>query len=105
MNNPIYLIHTPTDEETHGGCIGAGRGFVHVTPEGDLTACPVSNLATHNLVNSSLEEGLSNLLFKEFRENEKIHNSKDESCALLVHSTETDLSKDFGAYSTSVEDH
>ncbi|MHA2145773.1 MAG: radical SAM/SPASM domain-containing protein [Candidatus Thorarchaeota archaeon] len=55
-NNPIFLLHSPNDEEFFGGCVSAGRGFVHVTPAGDLTACPVSNLATHNLNNSSLKK-------------------------------------------------
>jgi len=51
---PIYLIHSPGDEEFFGGCVSAGRGFAHVTPAGDLTPCPVSNVATHNLTTSTL---------------------------------------------------
>ena len=31
----IYIIHSPGDEEFHGGCVSAGRGFAHVTPQGD----------------------------------------------------------------------
>ena len=62
-NKPIFIIHSPGDEEYFGGCVSAGRGFAHVTPAGDLTPCPVSNIATHNLINSTLREGLASPLF------------------------------------------
>jgi len=48
------LIHSPGDEVLFGGCLSAGRGFAHVAPNGDLTPCPVSLLATHNLKISNL---------------------------------------------------
>ncbi len=63
-----YIIHSPGDEETLGGCVSAGRGFVHVNPSGDVTACPVSALATHNLRKSNLEEALASPLFAMIRE-------------------------------------
>ncbi|MHA1277745.1 MAG: hypothetical protein ACTSQ8_11175 [Candidatus Helarchaeota archaeon] len=53
----IFLLHSPGDEEYMGGCVSAGRGFAHITPMGDLTPCPVSNIATHNLTKASLREG------------------------------------------------
>jgi MoaA/NifB/PqqE/SkfB family radical SAM enzyme len=52
----IYIIHSPGDEEFFGGCVSAGRGFAHVTPLGDLTPCPVSNVATHNLTTATLRK-------------------------------------------------
>ena len=60
-NKRIYLIHSPGDEELLGGCVSAGRGFAHITPSGDLTPCPVSNIASHNLKTSTLEEGLKSI--------------------------------------------
>ena len=53
---PVFLLHSPGDEERLGGCVSAGRGFAHVTPSGDVTPCPVSNVATHNLTNATLED-------------------------------------------------
>jgi len=67
---PIFIIHSPGDEEYFGGCVSAGRGFAHITPAGDLTPCPVSNIATHNLTNSTLREGLASPLFKEICKSE-----------------------------------
>ncbi len=100
-NNPIFLLHSPNDEEFFGGCVSAGRGFVHVTPAGDLTACPVSNIATHNLQNSSLKKSLASPLFKKIRENGHILENHDLPCALLSHHDEVlELARSVGAYHT-----
>jgi MoaA/NifB/PqqE/SkfB family radical SAM enzyme len=104
-DNPIFIIHSPNDEEFFGGCVSAGRGFVHVTPAGDLTACPVSNLATHNLQTSSLKHGLASPLFKKIRENGHIQESHDLPCALLSHHDEVlALAKSVGAYNTDTKE-
>ncbi len=98
---PIYIIHSPGDEEFFGGCVSAGRGFAHVTPEGDLTPCPVSNVATHNLTKSSLREALESQLFKEIRDNEHLLETDGMPCALFAHPEEVDkLAESVGAYRT-----
>ena len=98
---PIYLIHSPGDEEFFGGCVSAGRGFAHVTPAGDLTPCPVSNVAMHNLTTSTLREGLASPLFEEIRENEHLLETEGTPCALFAHPKEVDaLAKAVGAYRT-----
>jgi len=100
---PIFVIHSPGDEELFGGCVSAGKGFVHVNPYGDLTPCPVSDIATHNLLNSSLKEGLMSPLFKEIRENEGMLESGDGPCALFSHQKEVEeLRKKLGAYKTGL---
>jgi MoaA/NifB/PqqE/SkfB family radical SAM enzyme len=99
---PIYLVHSPGDEEFFGGCVSAGRGFAHVTPAGDLTPCPVSNVATHNLTTSTLREGLASQLFKEIRESEHLLENSGSPCALFSHPKEVEeLAKAVGAYRTS----
>ncbi|UCH87983.1 MAG: hypothetical protein JSV49_06855, partial [Thermoplasmata archaeon] len=98
---PIYIVHSPGDEEFFGGCVSAGRGFAHITPSGDLTPCPVSNIATHNLTKSSLTEGLASLLFSEICANEHLLENGDTPCALFAHPKEVDeLAKAVGAYRT-----
>ena len=100
-NNSLYVVHSPGDEDYFGGCVSAGRGFAHVTPQGDLTACPVSNLATHNLSNTSLREGLASPLFTAIRENEHLLTNEDTPCALFGHPTEVqEIARSVGAYST-----
>jgi MoaA/NifB/PqqE/SkfB family radical SAM enzyme len=98
---PIYLVHSPGDEEFFGGCVSAGRGFAHVTPAGDLTPCPVSNVATHNLTTSTLREGLASPLFKEIRESGHLLENSGSPCALFSHPEEVEeLAKAVGAYRT-----
>lgn len=100
---PIYIIHSPGDEEYFGGCVSAGRGFAHITPAGDLTPCPISNIATHNLTTSSLREGLASPLFVEIRENEHLLETEGLPCALFAHPKEVEvLAKAVGAYRTNL---
>ncbi len=100
---PIYLIHSPGDEEFFGGCVSAGRGFAHVTPTGDLTPCPVANIATHNLTKSTLREGLASKLFREIRVSEHLLEVEGTPCALFAHPKEVDeLAGAVGAYRTGI---
>jgi MoaA/NifB/PqqE/SkfB family radical SAM enzyme len=100
----IYIVHSPGDEEFFGGCVSAGRGFAHVTPEGDLTPCPVSNIATHNLMSSSFRDGLASPLFQKIRENEHLLETEGMPCALFAHPKEVDeLAKSVGAYRTNIK--
>jgi len=101
---PIFIIHSPGDEEYFGGCVSAGRGFAHVTSAGDLTPCPVSNIATHNLTNSTLREGLASPLFKEICKNEHLLETEGMPCALFAHPKEVSaLAKLVGAYKTDLD--
>jgi MoaA/NifB/PqqE/SkfB family radical SAM enzyme len=103
QENSLYVIHSPGDEDYFGGCVSAGRGFAHVTPTGDLTACPVSNLATHNLSKATFREGLASPLFKAIRENEHLLTNVDSPCALFGHPDEVEeLARSAGAYSTDI---
>lgn len=97
----IFLIHSPGDEEYMGGCVSAGRGFAHITPSGDLTPCPISNIATHNLTTSTLKDGLKIQLFKTIRENEHLLETNGSPCALFSHPEEVNaLVKKVKAYRT-----
>jgi MoaA/NifB/PqqE/SkfB family radical SAM enzyme len=96
-----YIIHSPGDEEALGGCVSAGRGFAHVNPNGDVTACPVSPLATHNLRTSNLREALASPLFSMIRENAHLLETEGHPCGLSAHATELEsMTKGLGAYRT-----
>jgi MoaA/NifB/PqqE/SkfB family radical SAM enzyme len=103
VTKQIFLVHSPGDEEYMGGCVSAGRGFAHITPLGDLTPCPVSNIATHNLTRNTLREGLDSQLFKVIRESEHLLETNGSPCALFSHSEEVSiLVKKVKAYRTSI---
>jgi MoaA/NifB/PqqE/SkfB family radical SAM enzyme len=100
-NKPIYIVHSPGDEEYFGGCVSAGRGFAHVTPSGDLTPCPVSNVATHNLTTATLREGFASPLFTKIRESEGLLENEGTPCSLFAHPKEVEeLAKSVNAYRT-----
>jgi MoaA/NifB/PqqE/SkfB family radical SAM enzyme len=102
---PIYIIHSPGDEEFFGGCVSAGRGFAHITPAGDLTPCPVSDIATHNLKTVSLREGLASPLFREICKSEHLLETEGMPCALFAHPQEVrEIGKAVGAYVSSTNE-
>jgi MoaA/NifB/PqqE/SkfB family radical SAM enzyme len=41
---PAIFIAIPGDEEKFGGCLSAGRGFVHISAEGNLEPCPYAHI-------------------------------------------------------------
>jgi MoaA/NifB/PqqE/SkfB family radical SAM enzyme len=97
----IYIVHSPGDEEFFGGCVSAGRGFAHVTPHGDLTPCPVSNIATHNLLRSSLRDALASPLFIKIRAQDHLLETEGLPCALFAHPQEVEaIARSVGAYRT-----
>ncbi len=98
-----YIIHSPDDEEELGGCVSAGRGFVHVNPSGDVTACPMSALATHNVKSSSVRQALASPLFTMIRENGHLLETEGHPCGLSAHAADLEtLTKDLGVYSTGM---
>jgi MoaA/NifB/PqqE/SkfB family radical SAM enzyme len=100
-----FIIHSPGDEEALGGCVSAGRGFAHVNPSGDVTACPVSPLATHNLRTANLREALASPLFSMIRENAHLLETEGHPCGLSAHAAELEsMTKDLGAYRTGMPD-
>ena len=100
-----YITHSPGDEETLGGCVSAGRGFVHVNPSGDVTACPVSALATHNVRKSNLEEALASPLFAMIRENGHLLETEGHPCGLSAHAEELEeMARGLGAYRTGTHE-
>lgn len=76
------FVSFPGDEEQYGGCLAAGRGFVHVSPEGNLEPCPFSPYSDTSLKDTSLKEALqSEFLNKIRQEHGKLAETKG-GCAL-----------------------
>lgn len=96
-----YIVHSPADEEVLGGCVSAGRGFAHVNPAGDVTACPVSALATHNVKTSNLRDALASPLLTLIRDNGRLLETAGHPCGLSAHAAELEsMAKELGAYRT-----
>lgn len=69
---PAIFISFPGDEEELGGCLAAGRGFVHISPSGRLEPCPFAPYSDSSLGELSLKEALNSRLLQKIRENQEI---------------------------------
>jgi MoaA/NifB/PqqE/SkfB family radical SAM enzyme len=78
---PAFFIGIPGDMELFGGCLAAGRGFVHVNPCGDLEPCPVVSLSDVNLRIVPLREALRSRLLRAIRLNHRVLRA-DGRCVL-----------------------
>jgi MoaA/NifB/PqqE/SkfB family radical SAM enzyme len=65
---PYALVKLPGDEEKQGGCMAAGRGFIHVSPEGALEACPFAPFSDSDAGSSGLAAALASPLMRAIRE-------------------------------------
>ncbi len=79
---PAIFIEIPGDEEQYGGCLAAGRGFVHVSPDGDLEPCPVSPYSDTNVQQLSLKEALQSRLLQAIRQRHETLSEMGGGCAL-----------------------
>jgi len=75
------FVALPWDEEEIGGCLSAGRGFIHISAEGNVEPCPFIPYSDTNIKNMPLREALQSRMLKTIREN---HGELQEThgCAL-----------------------
>ncbi|MEM1486136.1 radical SAM protein [Oscillospiraceae bacterium PP1C4] len=76
------FVSFPGDEEIFGGCLSAGRGFIHVSAEGDLEPCPFAPYSDANLKDLTLEEALQSELLSRIRQNHAELTETRGGCAL-----------------------
>jgi MoaA/NifB/PqqE/SkfB family radical SAM enzyme len=81
---PALFIAVPGDEEEIGGCLSAGRGFIHINPLGDVEPCPFAPYSDTNLRDATLIEALQSDFLKEIRNNHDHLSETEGGCALWV---------------------
>ena len=79
---PCLFIAFPHDEIALGGCLAAGRGFVHINAYGDVEPCPFSPYSDRNLKQVSLLEAINSPLLRSIRESGVELDETDGRCAL-----------------------
>ncbi|MES0325268.1 MAG: radical SAM protein [Candidatus Bathyarchaeia archaeon] len=80
--NKAVFIDFPGDEEKLGGCLAAGRGFIHVSQSGAVEPCPASPFSDASLGGMSLKEALNSRLLKKIRETPLSLEESHSGCAL-----------------------
>jgi MoaA/NifB/PqqE/SkfB family radical SAM enzyme len=81
-DHPALFFGFPGDEAMYGGCLAAGRGFVHINPSGSLEACPAAPFSDTNLTRVPLREALKSPLLQELRSHHGILTESAGGCAL-----------------------
>ena len=76
------FIAVPWDEEESGGCLAAGRGFVHVSANGDLEPCPFAAWSDTSLKTVSFREGLKSRFLMALRDQHDSFKETSGGCAL-----------------------
>ena len=79
---PAVFIAVPWDEEETGGCLAAGRGFVHINATGDLEPCPFAPYSDTNLKTTPLRRALQSRFLAAMRENHDQFVETSGGCAL-----------------------
>jgi MoaA/NifB/PqqE/SkfB family radical SAM enzyme len=79
---PGVFLAASASETAFGGCMAAGRGFIHVSAEGDLEPCPFSPFADTNLREVRLREALRSPFLRKIRESEEHLTESEGGCAL-----------------------
>jgi MoaA/NifB/PqqE/SkfB family radical SAM enzyme len=82
-SSKVVFINFPGDEDKFGGCLAAGRGFIHISQNGALEPCPASPYSDVKLSNCSLKEALNSKFLKKIRETPHSLIESTSGCALF----------------------
>lgn len=81
-SSEMIYIAFPGDEKSFGGCLAAGRGFFHISHDGEVQPCPFSPYSDVDLRERSLEEALDSPLFRKLEESGLLGEGHEGGCAL-----------------------
>jgi MoaA/NifB/PqqE/SkfB family radical SAM enzyme len=80
---PALFLAFPGDEERFGGCLGAGRAFIHIGPDGAVEPCPFAPFSDVDLHYMSLKDALrSSVLLRTIRDNHDRLGAPGDGCAV-----------------------
>ncbi|MFC1569133.1 radical SAM/SPASM domain-containing protein [bacterium] len=79
---PSLFIAVPWDEDDVGGCLSAGRGFVHINAVGDLEPCPFAPFSDTNVRDIALKDALQSKLCEKIRQIPELSREMGGGCVL-----------------------
>ena len=80
--HPALFVAFPGNEEPYGGCLAAGRGFIHISADGAVEPCPFAPFSDVTLKDTSLKDALNSAFLIKVRENHHLLVEGDGGCAL-----------------------
>lgn len=72
----------PGDEDIFGGCLAAGRGFIHINPQGNIEPCPFAPFSDANIKEKTLKEALQSEFLMNIRNNHHLLKEGQGGCIL-----------------------
>jgi MoaA/NifB/PqqE/SkfB family radical SAM enzyme len=79
----MIFISFPGDEKNMDGCLAAGRGFFHITANGNVEPCPFAPYSDTNLRNAPLKDALKSPLFRKIINSDVLRGEHTGSCTLF----------------------
>jgi MoaA/NifB/PqqE/SkfB family radical SAM enzyme len=80
---PLFMIDFWNDGEFCGGCIAAGRRFLHINANGDVEPCAFIHYSNVNIYHVSMKEALSQPLFLEYQKRQPFNHNMLQPCPAL----------------------
>ena len=101
---PLFTIDFQNDGEYVGGCIAAGRNYLHINPNGDVEPCVFIHYSDSNIRKKSLLEALKSPLFMAYKEGQPFNCNHLQPCPMLENPEKLrDIVHKTGAYSTDLQ--
>jgi MoaA/NifB/PqqE/SkfB family radical SAM enzyme len=82
---PALFVAFPAGEQLYGGCLAAGRGFIHISPSGRVEPCPFAPFSDADLRELSLRDALQSEFLRAIRESDVQLSGTNGGCALWEH--------------------
>ncbi|MCL5074539.1 MAG: radical SAM protein [Chloroflexi bacterium] len=80
---PIMVADFWNDGALTGGCISAGRCYLHINNRGDIEPCVFCHFATHNIKETTLMEALASPFFVGLRSLQPFNHNHLRPCPLI----------------------
>jgi MoaA/NifB/PqqE/SkfB family radical SAM enzyme len=79
----LLVISFPGDEADYGGCLAAGRGFVHVATDGSVEPCPFSPYSDTDIRDRPLAEALRSRFLRRMQDEGLLSGEHAGGCLLF----------------------
>jgi MoaA/NifB/PqqE/SkfB family radical SAM enzyme len=79
------FVAVPWDEREVGGCLSAGKGFVHINASGGIEPCPFAPFSDSDLLEVSLLKALQSPFLTRLREQPELFEYEGGGCELWKH--------------------
>ncbi|MHB1135925.1 MAG: radical SAM protein [Coriobacteriia bacterium] len=83
MKKPLFVMDFWNDAPYVGGCIAAGREYLHVNSNGDVEPCIFTHFAVDNVKDKSLSDALGSTFFTAIRDRQPYSENLLRPCMLI----------------------